>query len=156
MAGGQVRPLSVILFVFVVGMTIHLTAREYRQEDLVLVRIAKTQDFVTDWGRNIAIDNLRGPQGALWFTPLDGNLQERNVGDSLRLYASFAELWDSFALVAQHAFSVGAQVYVEMPRSSSFWRWSRLRRFSGIWDMLAFVITDVCMVWKSKQVPIRV
>ncbi|MCP4189602.1 MAG: hypothetical protein GY768_03125, partial [Planctomycetaceae bacterium] len=73
-----------------------LTARMYRQEDLVLVRVAKTQDFVTEWGRNLAIDSLRGPQDALWFTPLDGNLQERCVGDTRRPCARFAELWDSF------------------------------------------------------------
>ncbi len=81
-----------------------------------------------------------------------GVFAEPSVGDPLRAHACFAELWDYFAIVAQHASVVGAQVYVDMPRSRVSGDGLGSGDFLYEWNMVASVITDACMDWQCKMV----
>ena len=97
------------------------------------VNITVDEDFTTSDGVQLAIDGLRGPRDALWFAPPctgESSWQRLNIVRHPHLLPKleadrelFKRLFKSFRRVAVHALTVGAQVYMELPRYCEYWKY---------------------------------
>ena len=106
-----------------------------------VVPITKDDDFASESGMSKCMQNLLGPADTLWYSaPCTGgstwqfiNLQRgpETVAKIKLHWKLFKRLWAAFEVVAEHALSVGARVFVEWPRRCVYWKDPRV----------------ACMVW---------
>jgi len=104
-----------------------------------VVPITKDDDFASEAGILKCIQSLRGPADTLWFSaPCTGgstwqfiNLKRgpETVAKIKLHWALFHRLWAAFEIVASHALSVGARVFIEWPRRCAYWRDKRVVAF---------------------------
>ena len=83
--------------------------------------------------------NLQGPSDSFWFSaPCTGgstwqyiNLTRgpETVAKIKLHWKLFKRLWAAFEVVAEHALSVGARVFVEWPRRCAYWKNDKVVRF---------------------------
>ncbi len=137
-----------------------LSNPEYAPED-VFVSITQDDDFTSEAGRRKAIDALRGPQDALWFSPpctgaspwqrinlaKGGSDMANRIKQHRKL---FTRLWASFVIVAIHAMEMGAQTHMDLPRDRGYWRWPRVRSFFTKYEF-GKMLLDGCMYGLTAQ-----
>ena len=97
-----------------------------------MVDITKEDDFTDKHGTDMAIKGIIGPRDTLFFSsPCTGGSPWQRInllrgGDRMLVklkghWKLFKQLWASFEIVAAHAISVGARIFVEWPRGCAYW-----------------------------------
>ena len=119
-----------------------------------VIPVTKDDDFASEAGILKSIEHLRGPSDTLWFSaPCTGgstwqfiNLKRgpETVAKIRLHWKLFKRLWAAFEVVATHALSVGARVFVEWPRRCAYWRNSRVAKFLAKHGFV-FADFDGCM-----------
>ena len=102
----------------------------------------------------MAIAAIRGPGDALFYAgPCVGgckwNVYNMTKGESIMLKVlahqkEYWKLWKSFKRVALHAISVGAKVFLELPRGCIYWKDKRFLRFFEQHGF-SYAVFDGCM-----------
>ena len=106
----------------------------------MMINVTEYDDFTTKAGIQKAKDGITGPDDALWnASPCTGgsSLQflntaqwrERALEKIAGHYKLFRKLWASFVIVAEHAISLGAAVFIEWPRYCRYWKERCVQRF---------------------------
>ena len=117
------------------------------------VNITVDEDFTTSEGIQLAIDGLKGPRDALWFAPPctgESSWQRLNIVRHPHLIPKleadrdlFKRLFKSFKKVVAHALSVGAQVYMALPRYCGYWKYPPVQKFLKRHSFQSFIF-DWC------------
>ena len=104
-----------------------------------VVPITEDVDFASEEGIAKAIANLNGPEDSLWYSsPCTGGslwqvLNALRGGATLKKikyhWKLMKRLWKAFQVVAEHALSVGARVFIEWPRGCRYWKDKRVVKF---------------------------
>ena len=104
-----------------------------------VVPITKDDDFASDSGMRKCIEHLKSAADTLWFSaPCTGgsawqyiNLKRgpSTVAKIKLHWRLFKWLWAAFEIVASHALSVGARVFIEWPRHCAYWRQPKVEKF---------------------------
>ena len=104
-----------------------------------VVPITRDDDFASESGMRKCIQNITGPADTLWYSaPCTGgstwqfiNLRRgpETVAKVKLHWKLFKRLWAAFEVVAEHALSVGARVFVEWPRKCVYWKNDRVAKF---------------------------
>ena len=97
------------------------------------------EGFTSERGVQTVIDAITGPEDALFYAgPCVGGCKWNvfNMArwgtikpNILRHQREDWKLWESFKRVALHAISVGAKVFLELPRGCTYWKDRRFRSF---------------------------
>ena len=119
-----------------------------------VIPITEKIDFGSAEGIQHAISNIKGPKDWLWYSSpcTGGSLWQRiNVlkGGATEIKIRYhcklmKRLWKAFEVVASHALSVGARVFIEWPRGCSYWKDSRVVKFLNKHGFV-FADFDGCM-----------
>jgi hypothetical protein len=104
-----------------------------------VVPITRDDDFASDSGMRKCVEHLKSAADTLWFSaPCTGgstwqyiNLKKgpQTVAKIRLHWRLFKRLWSAFEIVASHALSVGARVFIEWPRHCAYWRQPKVSKF---------------------------